>query len=92
MRGPSTQSVFHEISTKFSLEYGHDLEISRRENDFLHCIFFLRVHLLAGQQHQSSSNVSGGMMPSSSKLNFELQSILTCFFGPTKFDASFNAD
>jgi hypothetical protein len=42
-------------------------------------IFFLRVHLLAGQQHQSSSNVSGGTMPSSSKLNFELQSLLTCF-------------
>ena len=31
-------------------------------------------------------------MPSSSKLNFELQSLLTCFFGPTKFVASFNAD
>jgi hypothetical protein len=41
MRGPSMQSVFHEISTKFSLEYGHDLEISRRENDFLQCISFL---------------------------------------------------
>jgi hypothetical protein len=41
--------------------------------------FFKRVHLLAGQQHQSSSNVSGGTMPSSSKLNFELQSLLTCF-------------
>jgi hypothetical protein len=54
--------------------------------------FFFMVHLLAGQQHQSSSNVSGGMMRSSSKLNFELQSLLTCFFGPTKFVASFNAD
>ncbi|KAL3775657.1 hypothetical protein ACHAW5_008127 [Stephanodiscus triporus] len=84
MRGPSTRSIFHEISNRFSLEYGHDMEISRRDNDFLHCISFLlkglavELRLLTGQKNQSSSNISGGMMPSSSKLNVELQSLLNC--------------
>jgi hypothetical protein len=84
MRGPSTGSIFHEISNSYSFEYGHHMEISRRDNDFLHCISYLlkglalELRFLMEPQIQSSAFVSGGMMSSYTKLNYELKSLLNC--------------
>ncbi|KAL3810725.1 hypothetical protein ACHAXA_008498 [Cyclostephanos tholiformis] len=83
----SRQSIFREVSSTYSLEYGHDTECSKRANDFLHSISYLlkglavELRFLMEHQIQSSAIATGGMTSSTCTLNNELKSLLDCRSG-----------
>lgn len=87
MQGPSTQSILHEISTSFSLEYGDDAEISGRNNDVLHSISSLlkcvtiELYSFIGQLGKHSSVIT--IMPTSGEAHHHLQSLLACLLNQT---------
>ena len=67
MRGPSTQSIFHEVSNSYRFGRGDDMDVSRRDNDVLHSISWL-LKGLANELHY---------LMLSRKSN-QLQSLLDC--------------
>jgi len=86
MRGPSTPSIFHEVSNSFCLGHGDDLEVSGRDNDVLHSISWLlkglamELHYLVGRRDiKSASMMGGGVLSYGTTSNHhQLQSLLHC--------------
>lgn len=82
MRGPSTPSIFHEISNSYCIEHGDDMEIMGRDNDVLHSISWLlkglaiELHCLMDQE-QNQSTMSGMMLPTG-KSNNQFLTLINC--------------
>lgn len=73
--GHSAHSIFQEISNSYTIDHGHDVNISKRNNDVLHSIAYLlqglaiELHSLTGQHADRLVSV-----------NHQFHSLLSCLF------------
>jgi hypothetical protein len=75
MQGNSTHSVFQEISNSYGTDHGHDLNMSKANNDVLHSIAFL-LQGLATELYCLTEQQTDGL----SSLNHQFQSLLSLLF------------
>jgi len=81
IRGPSTPSVFREVSKSFRFEHGDDVHVSRRDNDFLHSISWL-MKGLAIELHSLMGHHDNKRTSMTSSNNQQLQSLLHRLMSP----------